>query len=229
MSMRGFAAGGAFAHLLGKDKTAAKARADDDETDEERRERERKERDEAKASAEDDADDSDGKGKKSKASKSKADREDDDMDDADEKRKEDEDDEEHDPDEVGDSDPKGKKAKRAKAKAADDEDDARASGVKAERARVRAILGSAAAGARPDVAAHLACNTDLSAKAAIDTLDAIAAGALPSAIASRRAGIADRMASTPNPDVGQEDQRPEPRKASLGDRVAALQKKFGAA
>ncbi len=224
-ALRTFAGGGGtFAHLLGRSKAAsAKAKAEDDveETEEEKRERERKEREDAKASSEND-DDTDGKSKKAK---SKADREDDDIEEADDLRENEEDDDEHDPDEVDERNRAGKKSRRAKV--ADDKDeDTRAAGRKAERARGSAIFASPAAALRPDMAAHLAFHTNLSTRAAVDTLAAMAAGAPQSA---RRAGVAERMAGTPNPDVGQEDQRPAQRKASLGERIASLQKKIGAA
>lgn len=232
MALRKFAGGNTFAHLLGRSKAASgKSKAEDDagETDEERRERERKEREDAKATSEKTEEEGEGgKTEESKASKSKADREEEDMDKADDLRKdgdEEEDDEgEHDPDEVDERNRAGKKSKRANA--SDDEADTRSAGRKAERARGAAIFASPAAALRPDMAAHLAFQTNLSTRAAIDTLAATAAGTPQG---GRRNGVADRMAATPNPDVGQEDQRPSRGRASLGDRAAAVQKKIGAA
>jgi hypothetical protein len=52
-----------------------------------------------------------------------------------------------------------------------------------ERARCAAIFGSKAAGSRPDVAAHLAFNTSMSAREAIGMLGAFAAGGAPVASA----------------------------------------------
>lgn len=233
MALRTFAGGGTFAHLLGRSKAASgKARAEDDkdETDEQRRDRERREREDAKASSgETEKGDADDKDKESKASESKADREDEDMEEADDLRDEDEGEDGTDPDEVDERNRDGKRSKRAKASDDDDAADTRAAGRKAERARGAAIFASPAAALRPDLAAHLAFKTNLSTRAAVDTLAAMAAGEPDARAAARRRGLAGSMAREPNPDVGQEDQRPAQRRASLGDRVAALQKKIGAA
>jgi hypothetical protein len=75
-----------------------------------------------------------------------------------------------------------------------EEDDKEKAARKSERARCAAIFASAAAGVRPDMAAHLAFNTDMTAKAAVEMLGAFAAGsAQPSNLASRMAGV-----NTPN-------------------------------
>jgi hypothetical protein len=68
-----------------------------------------------------------------------------------------------------------------------------------ERARCAAIFGSKASGTRPDVAAHLAFNTSMSAKAAIGMLDAFAAG---STAPAAQQSLASRMAKVPNQNVG---------------------------
>jgi hypothetical protein len=83
----------------------------------------------------------------------------------------------------------GKKGKKAKKPAAsddeecaeeEDDDEAVANAAKAgrtfERARCSAIFASPAAGVRPDIAAHLAFKTDMSAKAAVDLLTTTAQG-----------------------------------------------------
>lgn len=99
-------------------------------------------------------------------------------------------------DDAGDDEKDEAKAK-GKAEGGDDEDeegDKEKAARQSERARCAAIFASPAAGARPDMAAHLAFNTDLSAKAAVDMLGAFAAGgAQPSNLASRMAGV-----KTPN-------------------------------
>ena len=79
----------------------------------------------------------------------------------------------------------------------DDEDDKEKAARKSERARCAAIFTSAAAGTRPDMAAHLAFNTDMSVSAAVDMLSAISAG---SAVQPR--GLASRMAAVNIPNGG---------------------------
>jgi hypothetical protein len=96
-----------------------------------------------------------------------------------------EDEPEEDDDEDEDNKKKSKKAKKAKAAtdeeecAEEDDSDAKvASAARAgrafERARCRAIFAATAAGVRPDVAAQLAFETHMSAKAAIGVLQAAA-------------------------------------------------------
>jgi hypothetical protein len=95
-----------------------------------------------------------------------------------------------------------KNESKAKSKAAaedgDDEDDSdkEKAARQTERARCAAIFASPAAATRPDMAAHLAFNTGMSSKAAVEMLGAIAAGG-----AAPR-GLASRMASTSIPNVG---------------------------
>ena len=67
---------------------------------------------------------------------------------------------------------------------------------KSERARCAAIFGSKAAAARPDMAAHLAFETDMSAEDSIKMLGAIAAGQ------PKPNGLSSRMASVAVPVVG---------------------------
>jgi hypothetical protein len=91
-------------------------------------------------------------------------------------------------------------------KAEDDEDDATAedgesdkekAARQSERARCAAIFASPAAGGRPDMAAHLAFNTGMGAKAAVEMLGVIAAGG-----ASQPRGLATRMSGVTIPNVG---------------------------
>jgi hypothetical protein len=103
-----------------------------------------------------------------------------------------------------DKDEKGAKGKAAKDdegdeedeededkdKAEGDESDKEKAARQSERARCAAIFASPAAATRPDMAAHLAFNTDMGAKAAVEMLGAIAAGgAAPRGLASRMAGV----------------------------------------
>lgn len=159
-----------FAHLLGL--SAAAARVEDDEDKKQRADEsdddyaKRMEQDEDK-----DGDEQDEKGAK------KAEGGDDD---------------------AGDGDDDQSKAKgKAEGDNEDEEgeeDEKEKAARKSERARCAAIFASPVAGVRPDMAAHLAFNTDMSAKAAVEMLGAIAAGtAQPSNLASRMAGV-----KTPN-------------------------------
>jgi hypothetical protein len=89
------------------------------------------------------------------------------------------------------------KAEDDKKEQPDDEDDKEKAARKSERARCAAIFASSAAGARPDMAAHLAFNTDMSPSAAVDMLSAISAGS-----AAQPRGLASRMAAVNTPNVG---------------------------
>lgn len=106
-----------------------------------------------------------------------------------------------------------KDAAKGKANAEDDDDDASAADEddkeKAartrERARCAAIFGSKAAGSRPDLAAHLAFNTSMSASEAIGMLGAVAASAapaVPATAAAPRQSLASRMLNVPAQNVG---------------------------
>jgi hypothetical protein len=200
-----------FAHLLGRDKPfTAKAKADDDGDD-------------------------DGAMKKSKAKRANADNEDDTDGDGNKTDKKGasaaEDEEEEDEEEEGEK-PDGKKAKKAKAKAKDgdaDSDDeeeeedgdkktraiARAA-VKQERARCAAIFACDAAGNRPDMAAHLAFNTNMSAEDATGMLKAFALGSPKGG----RGGLSARMENVKTPNPGPADLPPPDMSSASG--VAAM-------
>lgn len=66
-----------------------------------------------------------------------------------------------------------------------------------ERARCAAIFNCEAAGLRPDVAAHLAFTTDMSAADAISMLTTVATGK-----AAKAGGLASRMSTVNVPKVG---------------------------
>jgi hypothetical protein len=155
-----------FAHLLGLPAAAA-ARVDDDKEDKK----------------DPDADDGDD-GDDAKADDS----------DKDDKKDAKADDGQEPDDEKDESKAKSK----AGAEDGDDEDDSdkEKAARQSERARCAAIFASPAAATRPDMAAHLAFNTGMSSKAAVEMLGAIAAGG-----AAPR-GLASRMASTSIPNVG---------------------------
>src|SRR5450830_281825 len=111
-----------------------------------------------------------------------------------------------------DKDKKAKSKAKSKAKADDDgEDDADAedddgdekekAARRTERARCKAIFSCTAAGVRPDMAAHLAFNTNMKSKAAITTLEAVAAGT------PRATGLESRMSSVALPNPGADGQQ----------------------
>ena len=116
-------------------------------------------------------------------------------------------------------DKKAKKAKKAedsddaadaeaddKGEAGDEDDDTDSkekAARKAERARCAAIFGSKAAASRPDMAAHLAFETDMAAAGAIKMLDAIAAGQ------PKPSGLGSRMASVHVPKIGTDNDAPD--------------------
>ena len=83
----------------------------------------------------------------------------------------------------------------------DDDDESRKDKAsrKAERARCAAIFGCKASAARPDMAAHLAFETNMSASDAVKMLGAIAAGQ------PKPSGIASRMSSVNVPVVGADE------------------------
>ncbi|MGF6700545.1 hypothetical protein OKW38_005157 [Paraburkholderia sp. MM5496-R1] len=170
-----------FAHLLGPlARPLAAARADDKDDD--------KKDDDGRADDDDDKDrkddDKDRKGRKSKRSK-KARAEDDD----DEARAEDEGNDEASAadDDEGDDDRKddARKAQHARL---------------AERARGAQIFRCSAAGARPDVAAHLAFETDMRGPDAVNLLTAIASG--DGTRLSRGDTLRSRMAGVSLPALG---------------------------
>lgn len=85
--------------------------------------------------------------------------------------------------------------------AAADESDKEKAARASERARCAAIFGSKAAGGRPDLAAHLAFNTSMSAREAIGMLGAFAAGSAAAPAAPQKS-LASRMAGVPDQNVG---------------------------
>ena len=184
-----------FAHLLGlgvraeeEDKDKKGSRAEDDY--------EKKGRRAEEDDKDDGEDDKEKKGKKAK--RAEGDDKDECAEDDDDAERAEEDDKD---DGEDDKEKKGKKAKRAE----DDDDDEEMSGNSAsakarrrERARCAAIFASPAAGIRPDVAAHVAFNTNMSRGDAIAMLDSVSAGHQ----APSRQGLGSRMADAAVPHVG---------------------------
>ncbi|WP_435781805.1 hypothetical protein [Providencia hangzhouensis] len=143
-----------------------------------------------------------------------------------------------------DDEKEGRKAKKAKSKKAEDddedpdaEDDENAEGDdedaeddednkdvkkgrRAERKRCARIFGSKAAAARPDMAAHLAFNTNLSSSEAISTLKAM--GSTPAPQSNRRS-LDARMREEEQVRLGQDAQvAPEGSAEAVVQRMTSL-------
>lgn len=194
-----------FAHLLPLN-PAASARAEDDD-------------DKDKGPGAEDGENDDDKmptGKKAKKARADDQGNDDGEDDSgdgdgDEEGADTDDGEDNDGEGDDDKKPSGKKAKKARAddKDGDSEDDEKEDGPSAragamrERRRCAAIFGSRHAAGRPDLAAHLAFNTTMSAAEAIGTMKTLVGGEKAGA-RSARSTLADRMQaeSVPNPGQG---------------------------
>lgn len=108
-------------------------------------------------------------------------------------------------------------------KAEEDDDEKEKAARKSERARCRAIFSSEAAGSRPDVAAHLAFDTDMDASAAIKLLEVTAIGG------AVRPGLAQRMASVALPRIGDDAALPSTNSAEgkASQIIAAGKKRRG--
>lgn len=171
MNLKKMTAALGFAHLLGLPAAAA-ARVEDDDKKKDP-DADDGDDDESAARADDDDSEDDKDEKKDKSAKAE--------------------------DDDGDDDEKKDGQKASKADDGDDSDDdgKEKAARKSERARCAAIFASPAAGARPDMAAHLAFNTGMSSKAAVEMLGVAAAGSAPAA-----RGLASRMANVGIPNVG---------------------------
>ncbi|MGM0935888.1 MAG: hypothetical protein ACQEWL_04625 [Pseudomonadota bacterium] len=137
-----------------------------------------------------------------------------------------------------DDEKEGRKAKKAKSKKAkDDDEDPDAEGDdedaeddednkdvkkgrRAERKRCARIFGSKAAAARPDMAAHLAFNTNLSSSEAISTLKAMGGVSAPQ---SNRRSLDARMREEEQVRLGQDAQvAPEGSAEAVAQRMTSL-------
>ncbi len=143
-----------------------------------------------------------------------------------------------------DDEKEGRKAKKAKSKKAEDddedsdaEDDENAEGDdedaeddednkdvkkgrRAERKRCACIFGSKAAAARPDMAAHLAFNTNMSSREAISTLKAMGGAPAPQ---SNRRSLDARMREEEQVRLGQDaDIAPKGSAASIVQKMTSL-------
>ncbi|MCG9527851.1 hypothetical protein MCM45_14975 [Providencia rettgeri] len=138
-----------------------------------------------------------------------------------------------------DDEKEGRKAKKAKSKKAEDDDDEDLDaedddedaeddednkdvkkGRRAERKRCARIFGSKAAAARPDMAAHLAFNTNLSSSEAISTLKAM--GSTPAPQSNRRS-LDARMREEEQVRLGQDAEvAPTGSAASIVNKMTSL-------
>ncbi|QXB06580.1 hypothetical protein I6L80_04765 [Providencia rettgeri] len=189
-----------FAHLIGRKAKAteeddektrkAKGRRAEDDDDEENTENDEPE-------SEDHGDEKEGrKAKKAKSKKAKDDDEDPDAEDDENAEGDDED-------------------------AEDDEDNKDVKkGRRAERKRCARIFGSKAAAARPDMAAHLAFNTNLSSSEAISTLKAMGGAPAPQ---SNRRSLDARMREEEQVRLGQDAEvAPAGSAASIVNKMTSL-------
>ncbi|AYH09415.1 hypothetical protein C5E24_06785 [Pectobacterium parmentieri] len=174
-----------------------------------------------KASEEDD-DKEKGKKAKSRRAEEERDDEEDAEDDDDREDMEDDDREPDAEDDDGDKE-KGKKAKSRRAEeddedAEEDENSDVKKGRRAERKRCAAIFGSKHAAGRPDMAAHLAFNTRMSASEAIDTMATMGAVA---PVKSARASLDERMQDE-KVRLGPDSGNPSTGKKSLVSKMTSL-------
>lgn len=178
-----------FAHLLGIKPKGAKAEEEDEK---------------ARGRADDDREDAEDDDDKPAGRKAKGKRAEDD----DDEQAADDDEQASDDDEDAEDDdkPAGRKAKSKRADDDSDEADAKARGRAIERKRCARIFGSKAAGIRPDMAASLAFNTNLSASAAIAQLEQAAAFGAPQ---GGRMSLDERMRSEQQHRVGKDAPKAE--------------------
>lgn len=180
-----------------------------------------------KKKASEDEDDDKEKGKKAKSLRAEEERDDEEDAEEEEDREDMEDDDGSDPDAEEDDDKE--KGKKAKSRRAEEDDDADAEeddenrdvkkGRRAERKRCAAIFGSKHAAGRPDMAAHLAFSTRMSAREAISTLATMGAA---SAVSSNRSSLDDRMHAE-QVRLGQDSRKSSSSgKAALVDKMTSL-------
>lgn len=185
-----------FAHLLGLKKKASEEEDDDKE-----------------------------KSKKAKSRRAEEER-DDEEDDEDDDDREDLEDDDREPDDEDDDDDKEKGKKAKSRRAEEDDEDAEEDenrdvkkGRRAERKRCAAIFGSKHAAGRPDMAAHLAFNTRMSAREAIDTLATVVAVAPQP---QGRKSLDARMRESEQARLGPDGDKPATGKNALVSKMTSL-------
>lgn len=177
-----------------------------------------------KASEEEDDDKEKSKKAKSRRAEEERDDEEDAEDDDDREDMEDDDDREPDAEDDDDDKEKGKKAKSRRAEEDDEdaeEDENRdvKKGRRAERKRCAAIFGSKHAAGRPDMAAHLAFNTRMSVREAIDTLATVGAVAPQP---QGRKSLDARMRESEPVRLGADGDKPATSKNALVSKMTSL-------
>lgn len=177
-----------------------------------------------KASEEEDDDKEKSKKAKSRRAEEERDDEEDAEDDDDREDMEDDDDREPDAEDDDDDKEKGKKAKSRRAEEDDEdaeEDENRdvKKGRRAERKRCAAIFGSKHAAGRPDMAAHLAFNTRMSAREAIDTLATVGAVAPQP---QGKKSLDARMRESEQARLGPDGEKPATGKNALVSKMTSL-------
>lgn len=177
-----------------------------------------------KASEEEDDDKEKSKKAKSRRAEEERDDEEDAEDDDDREDMEDDDDREPDAEDDDDDKEKGKKVKSRRAEEDDEdaeEDENRdvKKGRRAERKRCAAIFGSKHAAGRPDMAAHLAFNTRMSAREAIDTLATVGAVAPQP---QGRKSLDARMRESEQARLGPDGDKPATGKNALVSKMTSL-------
>lgn len=179
-----------------------------------------------KKKASEEEDDNKEKSKKAKSRRAEEERDDEEdaEDDDDREDMEDDDDRESDAEDDDDDKEKGKKAKSHHAEEDDEdaeEDENRdvKKGRRAERKRCAAIFGSKHAAGRPDMAAHLAFNTRMSAREAIDTLATMGAVAPPP---QGRKSLDARMRESEQARLGPDGEKPATGKNALVSKMTSL-------
>ncbi len=177
-----------------------------------------------KASEEEDDDKEKSKKAKSRRAEEERDDEEDAEDDDDREDMEDDDDREPGAEDDDDDKEKGKKAKSRRAEEDDEdaeEDENRdvKKGRRAERKRCAAIFGSKHAAGRPDMAAHLAFNTRMSAREAIDTLATVGAVAPQP---QGRKSLDARMRESEQARLGPDGEKPATGKNALVSKMTSL-------
>ncbi|MBH2890578.1 hypothetical protein I5Q39_02395 [Serratia marcescens] len=179
-----------------------------------------------KKKASEEEDDNKEKSKKAKSRRAEEERDDEEDAEDDDDREDMEDDDDREPDAEDDDDDKekGKKAKSRRAEEDDEgaeEDENRdvKKGRRAERKRCAAIFGSKHAAGRPDMAAHLAFNTRMSAREAIDTLATMGAVAPQP---QGRKSLDARMRESEQARLGPDGDKPATGKNALVSKMTSL-------
>ncbi|NMT25038.1 hypothetical protein [Serratia marcescens] len=179
-----------------------------------------------KKKASEEEDDNKEKSKKAKSRRAEEERDDEEDAEDDDDREDMEDDDDREPDAEDDEDDKEKGKKANSRRAEEDDEDAEEDenrdvkkGRRAERKRCAAIFGSKHAAGRPDMAAHLAFNTRMSAREAIDTLATMGAVAPQP---QGRKSLDARMRESEQARLGPDGDKPATGKNALVSKMTSL-------